>query len=282
MKKGRNAFTLIELLVATAVMTLILVMLLQIAEHTLQASRVTTQHLDSTQSARRALDALSGDLANAVLASSATILVQDLGGCPALAFLTAERGPSSAPVPPRFLAVNYKLQDYQLMRAYESVPWTVPNLLAAAETAGSVASSTPTASRSVLAPGILQFAVLAVLEDGTSVSVLNTTPRAWGASGPVLYKDQTVPSGWTALVPAIPPAPSPLDATTARVRSLLVAIAAVDEQNFKLLSAGQRDRFAQPTTGDPVKEWETALDPATLPAPARSAIRFHSKLIRLP
>ncbi len=279
--RTRRAFTLIELLVATAVMALILVLLLQIAEHTLQASHVTTQRLDSTQSARRALDALSSDLASAVLASGATILVQTgSGGSPSLAFLTSQRGPSTAPPPPRFLAVNYKLENHQLTRGYAPVAWTDSNLLTAAETAAA-----PTASRSVLAPGILQFAVLAVLEDGTSVSVLNTPPAAWGASGTVLYEDQTVPSGpppWTALVPAVPPTPSPLVPSTARVRSLLVAIAAVDEQNFALLNDAQRNSFAQPTTDDPVKEWEADLDPASLPAPARSAIRFHSKLIPLP
>ena len=274
--RTRRAFTLIELLVATAVMALILVLLLQIAEHTLQASHVTTQRLDSTQSARRALDALSSDLASAVLASGATILVKDNGGSPSLAFLTSQRGPSTATDPPRFLAVNYKLENHQLTRGYKSVKWTDSNLLAAAETAA--AASSP----SVLAPGILQFAVLAVLEDGTSVSVLNPPTAAWVASGAVLYEDKTVPTGWTALVPAVPPTPSPLSSSTARVRSLLVAIAAVDEQNFALLKDAQRDRFAQPTTADPVKEWEAVLDPASLPGPARSAIRFHSKLIPLP
>jgi hypothetical protein len=139
-------------------------------------------------------------------------------------------------------------------------------------------------ARSVLATGILQFAVLAVLEDGSMVSLLAPPGNAAGASGTVLFEGRTVPAAWTALVPSRPPLPSPLTPATARVRALLVAIASVDEQTLGLLSADQKALFVNNSmsTSDPVAAWETALQGGSFPGSARSAIRFHSKVIPLP
>jgi type II secretory pathway pseudopilin PulG len=274
-----HAFTVLELLVATAVMAMLLVLLLQITNHTLQASKTATQQMDSTQSARQALDVLSSDIASALTTDGATLLTQTVNGAPSLAFLTAGRGPSSTPT--RFLAVNYKLESNQLLRAYKAVDWSSPSLLAAAETASATPDST-----SVLAEGILQFAVLAVLENGDMVSLLAPPANAAGASGTVLFEGQTVPTLWSALVPSRSPIPSPLNFNTARVRALLVAIASVDGQNFGLLSSGQRALFTNPSssgpTSDPVIAWEAALQAGSVPSAARSAIRFHSKVIPLP
>jgi type II secretory pathway pseudopilin PulG len=271
-----SAFTILELLVATAVMALMLTLLLQITNHTLQASKTTTQQLDSTQAARQALDALSGDLANALTTDGGALLAQASDGAPSLAFLTYGRGPAPGT---RFLAVNYRLKDNRLIRAYNAIEWSSPpGFLAAAETASAVTSE------SALSAGILQFAVLAVLEDGSMVSLLNppASGTAWGASGSADFEGQTVPTGWTALVPSRPPLPSPLDPTTARVRSLLVAIASVDEQNLALLSPDQKDSFTQPSSSDPVALWETELASKTFPGPAKAAIHFQSKVISLP
>ncbi len=274
-----NAFTIVELLVATAVLALLLSLLLQVTNHTLQASRVTTQQLDSTQAARRVIDAFSSDIASAVMTSGATILVQAKGGAPSLAFLTTGRGPSS--VPTRYLAVNYQLKTNQIVRAYRAVDWSSVDLLAAAETAANSPSDSPG-----LATGILQLTVLAILEDGKTVINLengaavvsgSATP-AWGVSGTVTYQGQTVPTGWTALVPATPPSTP----AAPRVRSLLIAIAAVDQQNLRLLNAAQLERFKQPTTEDPIKEWESALATSSFAGPVRAAIRFQSKVIPLP
>lgn len=274
-----EAFTILELLVATAVLALLLALLLQVANHTLQASRVTTQQMDSTQAARRIIDAFSNDITNTVISSGATILVQPSNGAPSLAFLTAGRGPSS--IPTRFLAVDYQLKDNQLIRAYRAIDWSYLNLLAAAETAAMTPNDT-----SVLATGILQFTVLAILEDGkTMVNLKDGTavpalgaPVAWGVSGTVPYEGQAVPTGWTALVPAT----SPATPAAPRVRALLIAIAALDEQNLKLLDADQMGRFSQPTTADPVKEWESILASGSFPDPVRASVRFQSKVVPLP
>lgn len=275
----RAAFTLLELLVASAVLALLLVLLLQVASHTMQASRITTQQLDATQAARRVIDTLAVDLSSSV-SEGAAVLYQPKGASVSLAFLTSARGPATAAQPPRFLAVSYQLTDSKMMRLYQGVDWSTKDLLAAAESAA--ASGTPT----VLSPGILQFAVLALLEDGkTVVNLQNNTatpplaePPVWRASGTQLFLGQTVPTSWSALVssnfPASPRSP--------RVQALLVAVAAIDEQSLVLLSNSDRGLFGSPTTSDPVKEWEGVLTGSSLPGPARSAIRFHSKVIPLP
>lgn len=277
--RGQSGFTLLELLVASAVLALLLILLLQVASHTMRASRVTTQQLDATQAARRVIDTLAADISSSV-SEGAAVLYQPQGASLSLAFLTSARGPATAAQPPRYLAVAYRLNDAKMMRLYEGVEWTTKNLLAAAESAAT--SGTPT----VLSPGILQFAVLAVLEDGkTVVNLQNNTaspslsePPVWRASGSQLFLGQSVPTGWSALVSFNYPA-SP---RTPRVQALLVAIAAIDEQSLALLNSTERNMFRSPTTSDPVKEWETILTGSTLPGPARSAIRFHSKVIPLP
>jgi prepilin-type N-terminal cleavage/methylation domain-containing protein len=272
-------FTLIELLVASAVLALLLGLLLQVANHTLQASRVTTQQLDATQSARRVLDSLSSDLANSVNTGSA-VLYKPSGGSLSLAFLTASRGPSTMATPSRFLAVNYKLESHKIIRSYLGIDWSTKELLQAAESAAD--SGTP----SVLSPAILQFAVLALLEDGETIVRLQdgsvtpplAEPPVWRKADADLFQGQTVPTTWSALVPATPP-PTP---KTPRVQALLVAIAAIDEQNLEILTSTQRDIFKAPTTSDPVKEWEDTLASADFRAPARAAVRFYSKVIPLP
>jgi len=274
------AFTILELLVAMAILALLLVLLLQLTNHTLQASKTSTQQLDSTQAARQILDVLSTDLASAVTTDGATVLTQASNGAPSLVFLTFSRGPVANT---RFLSVNYQLKNNEITRAYRGIGWNAigpgsgnpANFLAAAETAATSPDAT-----SVLARGVLQFSALAVLEDGSMVSLLAPPGNAAGASGTMLFEGQTVPAGWTALVPSRTPLPPTLGPTTARVRALLVAIASVDEQNLRLLNP--MPAFTQPASTDPVAAWETELASTPLPGPARSAIRFHSKVIPLP
>ena len=277
--RGAGAFTLIELLVAAAVLALMLGLLLQVVNHTLQASRLSTKQLDATQAARRVFDTLAADISNNVNTGSAVMYKPD-GNSVSLTFLTASRGPSTAAQPSRFLAVNYRLVNYQVVRSYVGVEWSAKELLLAAESAAD--SGTP----SVLSPAILQFSVMALLEDGKTFVQLqdgSVSPQlvelpVWRASGTVLFQGQTVPTTWNALIPATPPNTP----KTPRVQSLIVAIAAIDEQNFDLIPTDQRDIFTPPKTTDPVKEWEAKLASSSFRAPARAAIRFYSKVIPLP
>lgn len=286
MRKSFQAFTILELLTAVAVMALMLVLFLQITNHTLQTSKATTHQMDSSQAARRILDALSSDIANAVLGTESTILTKEAGGAPSLAFLTSGRGPDTSSA--RFLAVGYKLENHQLIRSYKAVGWTdVPATYPGGFLYAAEAASDNPAFTTSLSSGILQFSVLAILEDGTMVSLLTPPADAAGISGPDPFEGQTVPNGWTALVPAKPPTPNPLTSSTARVRALLVAIASVDEESLGLLGATTLT-FDQPSTGflttwNPVTEWETELSAESqLPGPVRSAIRFTTKVIPLP
>lgn len=279
MRKSSSGFTILELLVAMAVMAMMLVLLLQITNHTMQVSKTATQQLDSTQSARQILDALSSDIAHAVLTDGSTILTQAAGGAPTLAFLTSGRGPDITPS--RFLAVSYKLENNMVSRAYKAIGWAdIPTTYSCTLYAAEAALYSPD-STSTLSTGILQFSVLAILEDGTMVSLLAPPANAAGVSGTVPFEGQTVPAGWTALVPARPPVPVLLIPSTARARALFVAIASIDEQNLSLLGPSAIT-FTQATTSDPVAAWETELAAKSLPGPARAAIRFNSKVIPFP
>lgn len=286
-RRSRHGFTIIELLAATAVLSLLVVLLLSIINSTLQSSKIVNQQIDATQGARRALDAISSDIVNAVVSNSATILCQSYEGAPSLAFLTNGRGPSAAQTSPRYLAVNYRLENRMLTRSYQSVGWGSANLLAAAETAApnALGSSSLSGGRSILSTGILQFSASAVLENGSRVSLLTTPSTAWGASGSVLYHGLTVPTGWTALVPATKPLPDPLTDATSRVRSIVFAVAAIDSQNQKLLEESTTlPIFAQPSGAlvDPVPQWESSLAAASVPNSVRSSIRFLTKTVQLP
>jgi len=282
--RGRHStlagFTLLELLVAFTVLAMLLVLLLQVANRTMQASRVTTQRLDATQAARHVIDSLAADIENKINVSS-PLLYQPNGESVSLAFLTSARGPVTSVQPARFLAVSYQLVGHEVIRRYQGVDWGTKNLLDAAK------KTITDGTASVLSPAILQFAVLALLEDGrTVVNLQNGTaippldePPVWEVPGTELYQGQVVPSGWSALVPATYPATP----KSPRVQALLVAVAVVDEQNLAILdSTRQASLFDTPNTSDPVKEWEAILDGSALPGQSRSAVRFYSKVISLP
>lgn len=267
--ENSSAFTILELLAAFAVVALVLVLLLQIANQTLQASRTTTQQLNATQDARRALDMLASDIANAVITGGATILFQGQNP-PTLAMLTTGRGPNGqGAIANRFIGVSYELNNREFIRGYSAVEYTTSNLLTEIENA-----ATPP-DKSVLAKGVLQFTVLANLEDGTTKPLDNLPNSAEVGSGGS-YSGYTVPSNWTALVPAS----YPVNKTAPRVRSLLVAIATVDEQNLSTFE-GKLPTFTQPSS-DPVSTWESELASQDIPDPLRAAIRFQSKTIPLP
>jgi len=289
-RQAPQAFSLVELLVAVAVFLLMLALVAQIAQMTLQTSHVTIAQMEGTEAARKLLDSLSRDLDLSVSGPRLDLVNSQLSvlgrvstnGSPELAFLTTGRGPTGA-TPPRFLAVAYSMTNNSVARTYAPVDWNATNLMrASANAAGS--SPSPGSERTVLTSGVLQFAVVPLLEDGSIASLADmegfTLPNplpAWGKRVDLAGSGQ-----WTVLQPLRPPAPLPLNSATARVASLLVAVATIDERSYRLIDPASLPLFPPPTTSDPGKEWESKLATLTLPNPVRSAIRFHSMTIPLP
>lgn len=271
MISAKRGFTILEILVATAVLALMLVAVLEIAGHTTLVARMAGSKLSAEQSVRSALDAMERDVREAVISPRVTLLVRTAGSSPEMAFLARGRGPNTTPV--RFLGVCYHWNSAgQLIRGYAAVDEAATNLLAAAENA----SASP--DQPVLAENILQVAFVAILDDGTRRQLTNSVSGSWNASGSVLYGEQMVPAGWTALVPAIPTLP----VSGPRVSALLVAMVGTDLKGSALLSSAQRALFAQSSGVDPVSDWETIAESSSLPAPVRSSLSIQSKMIPLP
>lgn len=269
MKSGMRGFTILEVLVATVVLALMLAAVLQITGQTTSVARLAGSKISAEQSVRSALDAVERDLRAAVITPRATLLLGSAGN--SLAFLTCGRGPNTTPT--RFLGVCYRWNaDGRLVRGYAAVDEVTSNLLAAAESA-----STST-DQPVVAENIIQVAIVALLDDGTRKPLDSPAAGTWNASGTVPYGEWTVPTGWTALVPALATMP----VSGPRVSAVQVAMVGTDPKGTNLLSSAQRALFTTPSGGDPASEWEAVAQSASLPGPVRSSLSIQSKMIPLP
>jgi len=102
--QASRAFSLVEILVAVSVLVLMLVLVAQIAQMTLQTSQATTARMEGTEAARKILDSLDRDLGLSASSPRLDFVNSELSvlgritanGTPELAFLTTGRGPSVA------------------------------------------------------------------------------------------------------------------------------------------------------------------------------------------
>lgn len=257
-------FTIVELLAALAVLMLIFGMLLQIFNNTVAATQASRQQLDATQQNRFVIDALHGDLANLVVQEgAATVFVQEEPLAARVVFLTRSRGPDGAQ-DFRFLAVAYQLNGNSLRRHSTPVSWTKPDLMKEALSADS--SSTA----STLSESILRFQIMLNLDNGATV--LLSTAGPWLSAQLI---DEQVPDGYSALLLA-GPRPDPVQP---RVRSLTVAVAALDPLSLRLPDVSNMgSALGLPEPGQTYAEaWATAANSGALaafPAPAVRSLRI--------
>lgn len=262
-----NSFTILELLTAMAVLALILVMLVQVVNGVLQSSRTQSQQMDSVSTARRAIDVLTADLQNAVVGGNAGILVPEAAGSTVIALLTSRRGPAAA-ADHRFLAVRYSTNaDNQLMRAYGSVDFTRTDLLSSA-----IAGSNPVEP---LAKGILGIQVRALADGTNSYPAADAASANWATTN---YNGIAPPAGYKALLTHAATFASGL---TNRTRALEIWIAAVDDQNFSVLSNSGNLSVVRGAMGADPSAWRTSIDDAAIPAQAKAGIRILKKTIPL-
>ena len=262
------AFTILELLVSVAVLAIILVMLLQVVNGLLQSTRTQSQQMDSVASARRALDVMAADLQNAVVGESSAILVPAAAGGNLFALLAARRGPNGS-ASPRLLAVSYSTNSSnQLVRSYGSVDFSQTDLLAAAINT----TNTPVEP---LAKGILAVQVIAITE-ATNYPLPTNSSANWSTN---TYDGLTVPANWQALITRSPAFTSSL---ANRTRALEIWIAAVDDQNYQILSNSSKLSVAQGLLTGAASGWRSALDNSAIPNQTKSGIRILNKTIPLP
>jgi prepilin-type N-terminal cleavage/methylation domain-containing protein len=268
----RDAFTLVELLTATAILSLLLMLMFQIVSEILQSTKVQNQQMESVASARRALDVMACDLQNAVVGEDVSILVPSSPGTTNLFSLMAYRRGPNGDATNRFLAINYSTNGSdQLFRSYGSVDYSQTNFLTVA-----YATNTPSYP---LASHILGVEALSVTER-TNYPVTSSVSPNW-ATNAYNSTNANTPDGFNALITTKPNFASSL---TNRSYAMQVWIAAVDDQNYSLLTnTGKLDavKTALSNASDP-SGWRDAVDGSSIPAPAKSGIRILNKTITLP
>ncbi|MEI6344942.1 MAG: prepilin-type N-terminal cleavage/methylation domain-containing protein [Verrucomicrobiota bacterium] len=270
----RDAFTLVELLTATAILSLLLMLMFQIVSEILQSTKVQNQQMESVASARRALDVMACDLQNAVVGEDVSILVPSSPGTTNLFSLMAYRRGPNGDATNRFLAINYSTNGSdQLFRSYGSVDYSQTNLIA------SISACVTNTPNNPIASHILGVEALAVTER-TNYPLTSSVSPNW-ATNAYNSTNANTPDGFNALITTKPNFASSL---TNRSYAMQVWIAAVDDQNYSLLTnTGKLDavKTALSNASDP-SGWRDAVDGSSIPAPAKSGIRILNKTITLP
>lgn len=266
-----KGFTLIEVLVAVAVLAIVLVLLLAISSGTLATTRRFHQRMDASAEGRGAIDALSGDLANAVMRQGGAIFARQAAPLDAnaeIAIVTQGRG---ATADSRFMSVGYQLDDHGNLNRYSDVVrWNDQNL---SEKAVDVIAK---GHFSRVGRGVLRFSVIVILDNGAIVPLT----------------DSSVHSSWKVPVAGAPTSFFALNffaETSRRVRSLTIGIVGTDEQNYRLLNdMGKVDEViaafpAPESVGDSITntpaDWAAKLatrsNPAlqSLPSPIVAALQ---------
>jgi type II secretory pathway pseudopilin PulG len=279
-----SAFTLVELMVSIAVMVLILGIMLQISSGTLLATKGVSQKMEAGEGARAVLATLGADLANLGSSQGLTVYVNSATGVGTnseLAFITQSRGPSASN---RFISVDYQLSALgQLSRYTQGLAWTDQNL--ASDTIGTATATTPTFS--VLAQGILSFAAVAVLDNGTIQNLAANSVTANSVWNNSILDSSGNATSWLGM--NLTDRGTSYNTTTAqiiytrnRVRAVIVGVVSVDSKNYTLLTnsgklATTEGYFVSSATGQtPMDAWEPVLYNGSLngiPKPVVSAIQ---------
>ena len=108
-----GGFTLLEMLVAMAVLSLTLVLFAQIADHTMNATKIANRQIDISSEARTAFDRIAADLRALQKIEGITIAVaKDKNGInDAMGFMARSRVLAGTSGTPRFAAVSFKVGD---------------------------------------------------------------------------------------------------------------------------------------------------------------------------
>lgn len=267
--KSTGGHTLVEVLVAVGVLALMLVLIFQVIEEVLTATRTQNQGIEAVSSARRLLDVMTIDLQNAVIGGDATMVAPTSGGTNLFALVSNRRGAASTNAT-RFLAVSYSLNDSnQVVRSYGSVGFARTNLLSAALTASTNASIP-------LASGVLGIQVRAVT-DSTNYPLSAPVSPNWAVTG--RYRGNPVPPGYNAIVTRASGFAARMTNCT---RAVEISVAIADEATCGILkSSGSLGTVTSALSGDS-SGWRGTVDGLAIPGRLKSAIRIIKKTIPLP
>jgi hypothetical protein len=209
MSRRTNAFTMVEMLVSMAVLIMIMVLFVQILNHTLATTQTATKHMDIASQSRVVFNRLGADLAGMPAGNSATlVVVKDVGGNPAgsdaLVFVTRGRTRLRGDVTNNAIRLGvraYRVEAFadpaldsqpapMLAWGDGTVTWNAPSsgtLQVSSDIAGALAAALADVIRQPataagnmvqfqpLADGIFRFEVCFLLSDGTLVSAPPTS-----------------------------------------------------------------------------------------------------------
>jgi prepilin-type N-terminal cleavage/methylation domain-containing protein len=292
----REAFTLVELLTATAILSLLLMLMFQIVSEILQSTRVQNQQMESVASARRALDVMACDLKYAVVGEGISILVpaqSSAGPSPLFGMVCNRRGPN-APTLGRYLGVSYGFDSSTgvITRSYTPISYDGPDLFTQIGSLMSLTTPPPSpGGRTPIASNILSVQVLAVLTPSqaqpspTPVTLPSSASPNWASNG--MYNNMIVPGSFNAVVsPArnFTVGPPTLANTTSAFE---IWIASVDQQNYDLLQrlgdlSTLQLALSQAGGTQGPSGWRDAVDGAKIPSVVKSGVRILNKTIPLP
>jgi prepilin-type N-terminal cleavage/methylation domain-containing protein len=275
-KKRRQGFTLVELMAATAVFALILILFSQTTGFVALAVVGSQNQMDATGADQTALDALANDLASAVTQHGMTVyLSQDSQNNAQIAFLTQCRGPSGTSSSDfRLMAVAYLLRGNQLIRQVTPVLWSDTNLQGIAVGTGSSSTYSSSTSFSVLSNQILRMDVVVQLDDSSIASY----------SSNATWLNPLAGSSFSGLVLSTSPVGA---SSTPRVRSLIVAVAAVDERMMQLPGVSTMgSKLGSPPVAfpTPLDYWDSQIAEgafAGFPKPAVAGLEFYQRVCQL-
>jgi len=290
----QKGFTLVELLTATAILSLLLVLMFQIVSEILQSTKVQNQQMESVAAARRALDVMSTDLQNAVVGENISILVPAQSGVGALLGMVCNRRGPNAPTLGRYLGVSYGFDSSAgvITRSYSPIPYEDPDLFTQIGILMSLTTPPPAPGGSkIIASNILSVQVLAKSTSSsaqpspTPVTLPAMASPNWASNG--TYNSFTVPPTYNAIVsPAreFATGPPALDNTTSAFE---VWIASIDQNNYDLLQrtgslTTLQAALSQVAAQQGPSSWRATVDAASIPSAVKSGIRILNKTILLP
>lgn len=299
------AFSLIELLVAMAVMALVLVLALQVLSNTGAAIKTADNQRGAGTAARVALDRFASDFSTAMLTGGASAIASTNPSGSIIRFICLSRARDDGTTTiPRGAVVGYGVNPITETLGGQSVTYDALERgdgraafsgtgSSLAEIFAQLSQSPPTgvipdANWAPLGSGIVRFHISYVLDDGTIVQ----TPPTFEMVSPqtdarVGFLNGLSLGGFTAVAFAPQNAPSTGRPLAGRyVKSLLVAVAAVEPEALATASPAQRNeiqtKLGTPTGSQtPLSLWQNNLGELTFP-PLRQSIRIFQRTIPVP
>jgi type II secretory pathway pseudopilin PulG len=296
---------LIELLVAMAVMALVLVLALQVVTNTGAAIKMADNQRGAGTAARVALDRFASDFSTAMLTGGASAIVSTNASGSFIRFICLSRArDDGTSAIPRGAIVGYGInpiteriggQDVTydtLQRGDGRVDFSgsgsslsgIFSALSQSPPAGVI----PDANWAPVGSGIVRFHISYVLDDGRIVQTAPAyemiSPQTDARVG--FLNGLALGAGFEAVAFAPENAPATGALAGRHVKSVLVAVAALEPKALATASSAQLDeihsKLGTPDDGQtPLAVWQSNLGRITFP-PLLQGIRFYQRTIPVP